>query len=386
MAWPACTSPSGRLTPRTCRSSATSTAGTPTPIRSPGGTRPASGSAFIPGVKAGALYKYRVVGPDGRAFGEKADPYGFAAEIRPQTASKVAELDGYEWHDADWIAGRVTRDATHAADVDLRGPPRLVAARSPRRRTRGSRTARWRPQLADYVEWMGYTHVELLPVTEHPFDGSWGYQTIGYFAPTSRFGGPHDLMYLDRHAASAWHRRDSRLGSRALPARRARARLLRRHAPLRARGPEARPPSAVGHVHLQLRRVSRSATSSSATRSSGFDRYHVDGLRVDAVASMLYLDYAREAGEWTPNRYGGRENLEAIEFIRLLNDRVHAEYPGVPVMAEESTSWPMVTRPTESGARLRLQVEHGVDARHARVHVDSIRCIGGTTTTRSRSA
>ena len=302
---------------------------------------------FVPGVQAGALYKYRVVGPDGRAFGEKADPYGFAAEIRPQTASKVAELDGYEWHDADWIAARATHDAsTH--------PMSIYEVHLGSWRRNLEENGRWltyreiAPQLADYVEWMGYTHVELLPVTEHPFDGSWGYQTIGYFAPTSRFGGPHDLMHL----IDTLHQRGIGVILDWVPA----------HFPRDGHGlgffdgthlyEHSNPklglhPQWDTFVFNYARREVRNFLISNAL--FWIHRYHVDGLRVDAVASMLYLDYGRNAGEWIPNRYGGRENLEAIEFIRLLNDRVHAEYPGVPVMAEESTSWPMVTRPTAVG-------------------------------------
>jgi 1,4-alpha-glucan branching enzyme len=302
---------------------------------------------FIPGVKTGALYKYRVVGPDGRAFGEKADPYGFAAEIRPQTASKVAELDGYEWRDAEWIAARATHDAsTH--------PMSIYEVHLGSWRRNANENGRWltyreiAPQLADYVEWMGYTHVELLPVTEHPFDGSWGYQTIGYFAPTSRFGGPHDLMAL----IDTLHHRGIGVILDWVPA----------HFPRDGHGlgyfdgthlyEHANPklglhPQWDTFVFNYARREVRNFLISNAL--FWIHRYHIDGLRVDAVASMLYLDYGRNAGEWIPNRYGGRENLEAIEFIRLLNDRIHAEYPGVPVMAEESTSWPMVSRPTAVG-------------------------------------
>ena len=302
---------------------------------------------FIPGVKAGALYKYRVVGPDGLSFGEKADPYGFAAEIRPQTASKVAELAGYEWHDADWIAARATHDAftrpMSIYEVHL-GSWRRV----PEENGRWLTYREMAPQLADYVEWMGYTHVELLPITEHPFDGSWGYQTIGYFAPTSRFGGPHDLMYL----IDTLHQRGIGVILDWVPAHFPRdghglgffdGTHLYEHASVQ-RGLHPQWDTFIfnyGRVEVRNFLVSSALF--------WIDRYHVDGLRVDAVASMLYLDYGRNAGEWIPNRYGGRENVEAIDFIRLLNDRVHAEYPGVPVMAEESTSWPMVTRPTAVG-------------------------------------
>jgi len=302
---------------------------------------------FIPGVAAGARYKYRVVGPDGRSWGEKADPYGFAAEIRPQTASKVAELAGYEWHDADWIAARATPDAA-AQPMSIYEVHLGSWRRVPEENGRWLTYREMAPQLADYVEYMGYTHVELLPITEHPFDGSWGYQTIGYFAPTSRFGGPHDLMHL----IDTLHERGIGVILDWVPAHFPRdghglgyfdGTHLYEHASTQ-RGLH---PQWDTFIFNYGRLEVRNFLVSSAL--FWIDRYHVDGLRVDAVASMLYLDYARNAGEWIPNRYGGRENLEAIDFIRLLNDRIHAEYPGVPVMAEESTSWPMVTRPTAVG-------------------------------------
>jgi 1,4-alpha-glucan branching enzyme len=309
--------------------------------------RPEAGvwETFIPGVRAGALYKYRVDGPGGRFHGDKADPYGFAAEIRPLTASKVAELDGYEWRDADWIAERLTRNA-------IIEPMSIYEVHlGSWRRGENNRWLTYRemaPLLADYVHDMGYTHVELLPITEHPFDGSWGYQTIGYFAPTSRFGSPHDLMHL----IDTLHERNIGVLLDWVPA----------HFPRDGHGlgyfdgthlyEHASPQMGLhpqwdtfifnyGRVEVRNFLISNALF--------WIDRYHVDGLRVDAVASMLHLDYARNRGEWTPNKYGGRENLEAIEFVRMLNERVHAEYPGVPVMAEESTSWPMVTRPTEIG-------------------------------------
>ena len=311
--------------------------------------RPEAGvwETFVPGVKVGAQYKYRVVGPDGRSFGDKADPYGFAAEIRPQTASKVAELDGYEWQDAEWIAARATRDASTQ-------PMSIYEVHLGSWRRHFEEKGRWltyrelAPQLADYVEHMGYTHVELLPITEHPFDGSWGYQTIGYFAPTSRFGSPHDLMHL----IDSLHQRGIGVLLDWVPA----------HFPRDGHGLgffdgthlyEHASPQLGFHPQWDtfIFNYGRLEVRNFLISSALFwiDRYHVDGLRVDAVASMLYLDYGRKHGEWIPNRYGGRENLEAIDFLRLLNDRVHAEYPGVPVIAEESTSWPMVTRPTAVG-------------------------------------
>jgi 1,4-alpha-glucan branching enzyme len=302
---------------------------------------------FVPGVRTGALYKYRVDGPGGRYRADKADPYGFAAEIRPQTASKVVELEGYVWHDADWVAARATRQSPiepmSIYEVHL-GSWRRV----PEEKGRWLTYREMASQLADYVHHMGFTHVELLPITEHPFDGSWGYQTIGYFAPTSRFGEPHDLMYL----IDTLHGRGIGVFLDWVPAHFPRdghglgyfdGTHLYEHA------------SAELGLHPQwdtfIFNYGRLEVRNFLISNALFwiDRYHVDGLRVDAVASMLYRDYARNPGEWTPNRYGGRENLEAIDFLRLLNDRVHDEYPGVPVVAEESTSWPMVTRPTAIG-------------------------------------
>ncbi|HUQ80687.1 MAG TPA: 1,4-alpha-glucan branching protein GlgB, partial [Gemmatimonadaceae bacterium] len=311
--------------------------------------RPEAGiwEAFIPGVTVGALYKYRVVGPDGRFFGDKADPYGFAAEIRPQTASKVADIDGYEWRDADWVAGRLTRHSPTA-------PMSIYEVHLGSWRRRSNEKGAWltyreiAPLLADYVEDMGYTHVELLPITEHPFDGSWGYQTVGYFAPTSRFGEPHDLMSL----IDMLHQRGIGVFLDWVPAHFPRdghglgyfdGTHLYEHASVQMGLHPQWDTFIFNYGRLEVRNFLIS------NALFWIERYHIDGLRVDAVASMLYLDYARKHGEWTPNKYGGRENIEAIEFLRLLNERVHAEYPGVPVMAEESTSWPMVTRPTEVG-------------------------------------
>ena len=302
---------------------------------------------FVPGVQEGALYKYRVDGPDGRYRADKADPYGFAAEIRPQTASKIVELDGFEWNDADWLSARATRAGRSE-------PMSIYEVHLGSWRRKLEEKGRWltyremAPQLADYVHHMGYTHVELLPITEHPFDGSWGYQTIGYFAPTSRFGGPHDLMHL----IDTLHQRGIGVLLDWVPAHFPRdghglgyfdGTHLYEHA------------SAQLGLHPQwdtfIFNYGRLEVRNFLISNALFwiDRYHVDGLRVDAVASMLYRDYARNPGEWVPNQYGGRENIEAIDFLRLLNDRVHAEYAGVPVIAEESTSWPMVTRPGAVG-------------------------------------
>ncbi|MEZ5292322.1 MAG: 1,4-alpha-glucan branching protein GlgB [Vicinamibacterales bacterium] len=302
--------------------------------------------AFVPGVAPGALYKYRVTSRWHGYVSDRADPYGFAAEIRPETASKVVDLDGYEWHDADWLARR--RDQN-----PLTAPISIyeVHLGSWRRAGEGNRWLTYR-ELADaltaYVTDMGYTHVELLPVMEHPFDGSWGYQTVGYYAPTSRFGSPHEFMYLvDRlhqagigvlldwvpaHFPTDGHGLGYFDGTH-----------LYEHAdPRQGHHPDW------GTLVFNYGRVEvRNFLISNAL--FWLERYHADGLRVDAVASMLYLDYGRQSGAWVPNTFGGRENLEAVDFLRELNAVVHEAQPGVVMAAEESTAWPMVSRPTYLG-------------------------------------
>jgi 1,4-alpha-glucan branching enzyme len=311
--------------------------------------RPQAGvwEAWVPGLGPGARYKYRIERDAGRFRADKADPYGFAAEIRPQTASKVYKLDGYEWGDAAWMdaraAARLHESPMSIYEVHL-GSWRRVPEE-------GNRWLTYRElavQLADYVHDMGFTHVELLPVTEHPFDGSWGYQTVGYFAPTSRFGDPHDFMYL----VDKLHQRGIGVILDWVPA----------HFPRDGHGLgffdgthlyEHADPRQGLHPHWDTftfnygRHEVRNFLIGNAL--FWLEHYHIDALRVDAVASMLYLDYGRSPGEWIPNRYGGRESLEAVEFLRLLNERVHAEHPGVSVIAEESTAWPMVSRPTYLG-------------------------------------
>jgi 1,4-alpha-glucan branching enzyme len=302
---------------------------------------------WIPGVEIGARYKYRVEGPGRRYRADKADPYGFAAEIRPQTASKVFDLAGYMWGDYAWLERR-------SLSLPLERPMSIYEVHLGSWRRKADQRGRWltyremAPLLADYVEDMGFTHVELLPITEHPFDGSWGYQTIGYFAPTGRFGTPHDFMYL----VDTLHQRGIGVLLDWVPAHFPRdghglgyfdGTHLFEHADAR----QGLHPDWNTFIFNYGRREVRNFLISSAL--FWLDRYHIDGLRVDAVASMLYLDYGRKHGEWIPNRYGGRENLDAIHFLRQLNDRVHHEYPGVMVLAEESTSWPMVTRPPEVG-------------------------------------
>ncbi|MCZ2150476.1 MAG: 1,4-alpha-glucan branching protein GlgB [Bryobacterales bacterium] len=302
---------------------------------------------FVAGVEEGALYKYHIVSRLGGYRGDKADPYGFAGEIRPRTASKVARIDGYEWNDAEWMKSREGRHAPDAPvsiyEVHLGSWMRVPEE--------GNRWLTYRElavRLADYVSHLGYTHVELLPVMEHPFDGSWGYQTVGYFAPTSRFGMPRDFQYLVDHL----HQRGIGVILDWTPA----------HFPADEHGlgffdgthlyehadpKQGRHPDWDTLVFNYGRSEVRNFLISNAL--FWLDKYHVDGLRVDAVASMLYLDYGRREGEWIPNRHGGKENIEAIEFLRLLTGKVYGEFPGVMMIAEESTAWPMVSRPVYAG-------------------------------------
>jgi 1,4-alpha-glucan branching enzyme len=311
--------------------------------------RPEAGvwETFVPEVRNGAVYKYRVYSRYNAFVADKADPYGFAAEIRPQTASMVWDLAGYDWNDAEWMAERGRRHALDAPisvyEVHL-GSWRRVPED-------GNRWLTYREvahQLADYVSHMGFTHVELMPVSEHPFDGSWGYQTVGYFAPTSRFGNPHEFMYL----VDLLHQRGIGVIIDWVPA----------HFPTDEHGLgyfdgthlfEHADPRQGKHpdwdtlvFNFGRREVTNFLISNALF---WLEKYHIDGLRVDAVASMLYLDYARRDGEWIPNQYGGRENIEAVDFLRRFNERVYEEHPDVMTIAEESTSWPMVSRPTYLG-------------------------------------
>ena len=303
--------------------------------------------AFVPGVGPGASYKYRIESSVDDYVADRADPYGFGAELRPETASRVVDLEGFAWSDAQWLERRRQTDIL-IAPISIYE----VHLGSWRRRPEdGNRWLTYR-ELADvltaYVRDMGYTHVELLPLSEHPFDGSWGYQTTGYFAPTSRFGEPHDFMYLvdSLHGAGIGVLLDW------VPA----------HFPHDAHGLgyfdgthlyEHADPRQGRHrdwdtlIFNYGRREVRNFLISNAL--FWLEKYHVDGLRVDAVASMLYLDYGRREGEWVANRLGGRENVEAVEFLRELNTVVHRDYPGVVMAAEESTAWPMVSRPVHLG-------------------------------------
>jgi len=301
---------------------------------------------FIPHLKAGDLYKFEVKGH--HAFlAQKADPFAFASELRPRSASMVWDVQKYAWQDAEWLAKRKAtpwlEEAISVYEVHLSS-----WRRNPDDNNRMLTYAELAETLIPYVKKMGYTHVEMLPLSEPPFDGSWGCQTIGYYSPTSRFGNPdefkafvdkchqegigviidwvpahfpkdgHGLAYFD--GTHLYEHDDPRLGEHK---------------------------DWGTYIFNYGRNEVRSFLLSNAIFLA--DVYHVDGLRVDAVASMLYLDYSRKEGEWIPNKYGGRENLDAVDFLKKFNELVHAEFPGFLTFAEESTAWPMVSRPTYLG-------------------------------------
>ncbi len=302
-------------------------------------------SARVDGAVPGQFYRYAVTSPGGERI-EKSDPLAAAGSEPPSTASMIADLD-HAWGDAAWMAGR---GATGAPDAPI-SIYEVHLGSWGRHLTPGRRFARYdelADPLAEHVLAHGFTHVELLPVMEHPFYGSWGYQSTGYFAPTARYGTPSQLMELiDR-----LHQRGIGVILDWVPSHfpmdphglaRFDGTYLYEHADPR----QGYHPDWTSAIFNYGRREVRSFLISSALH--WLDRYHVDGLRVDAVASMLYLDYSRNEGEWIPNRHGGRENLEAIDFLRQLNDAVAAEHPDVITIAEESTAWPMVTGSTAAG-------------------------------------
>jgi 1,4-alpha-glucan branching enzyme len=302
---------------------------------------------FIAGIGAGSEYKYEVRSRAGHLL-MKADPVGFAMQLRPETSSLVAALEGYVWRDADWLAAREHGDPRrrpfNAYEVHLGSWRRPWHARQPP-------FMNWREavdQLLPYVLDLGYTHIELMGVAEHPLDASWGYQVVGYYAVTARYGSPHDFM----HFVDCCHQAGIGVILDWVPA----------HFPRDGHGLSHFDGTALyEHEDSRLgehrdwgtkifnygRHEVRNFLVSNALFWS--DRYHIDGLRVDAVASMLYLDYSRKAGEWLPNRHGGRENLEAIDFLRQTNEAIHKAFPGVLMIAEESTSFPGVTAPPEFG-------------------------------------
>ena len=299
----------------------------------------------MPRVGRGSRYKYRVAFRGGGRVVDKADPLAFHTEVPPLTASTVWSLD-YEWRDQEWMESRAGR-----ARLDAPMAIYEVHLGSWRSGEGGNRRLGYRelaPLLADHVHEMGFTHVEFLPLMEHPFFGSWGYQITAYFAPSSRYGTPQDLMFLIDYL----HRREIGVILDWVPSHFPNdehglglfdGTHLYEHADPR----EGVHPDWNSYIFNYGRHEVRSFLLSSAMY--WLDVYHADGLRVDAVASMLYRDYSRKEGEWIPNEHGGRENLEAIDFLRRLNREVYGNYDGVQTFAEESTAWPMVSRPTYLG-------------------------------------
>ena len=313
------------------------------PLRQPG----ANGfwEIFVPGVGLGALYKFQIHGPAGNLLPLKADPFAFRCEAAPGTASIVHGLQDHPWGDGAWMETR-RRTRTHEAPVSIYE----LHLGSWRRRPDGTYMTYGEiaADLAPYASRLGFTHVQLLPIMEHPFDPSWGYQPLGLFAPTSRFGGPEDFkLFVDTlHQAGLGVILDW------VPA----------HFPEDSHGLgqfdgthlyEHADPRQGRHMDwgTLIYNFGRTEVQNFLIANALFwlDRYHIDGLRVDAVASMLYLDYSREAGQWIPNRHGGRENLEAVAFLRRLNEVVYGHFPDACTIAEESTAWPAVSRPTDQG-------------------------------------
>ncbi len=303
-------------------------------------------TGVVPDVGAGARYKYHIVSRHGGYRVDKADPFAFYAEVPPATASIVWALD-YTWGDDAWMRDRRARNGLNRPmaiyEVHL-GSWRRVPEEDDRPLTYREMAS----ALADHVQRVGFTHVEFLPPFEHPFYGSWGYQVTGYFAPTARYGTPQDFMFLVDYL----HQQGIGVILDWVPA----------HFPNDEHGLgffdgthlyEHADPRLGVHPdwHSFIFNFGRHEVRSFLLSNALFwlERYHVDGLRLDAVASMLYLDYSRAEGEWIPNRYGGRENLEAIGFLRRLNEEVYQRFPDVQTIAEESTAWPMVSRPTYVG-------------------------------------
>jgi 1,4-alpha-glucan branching enzyme len=299
---------------------------------------------FVPDVSEGQGYKFEMLAADGNRLPFKSDPFGFAAELRPNTASKVARIDGFIWTDSDYLARR---------QKDQRRTPMTIYEVHPGSWRRGPDNRflsydELADQLISYVKDMGFTHIELLPVSEHPFDPSWGYQPTGLFAPTSRFGSPDGLARFVNRAHEAgigiildWVPAHFPTDQHGL-ARFDGTALYEHEDPRQGFHPD---------WNTAIYNFGRREVAGFLLNNALFwcGKYHIDGLRVDAVASMLYLDYSRKEGEWIPNRHGGRENLEAIAFLQRMNHEVYGQNPGVVTIAEESTAFPGVSKPTGSG-------------------------------------
>ncbi|MGI6776744.1 MAG: 1,4-alpha-glucan branching protein GlgB [Acetivibrionales bacterium] len=301
---------------------------------------------FIPGLQPGVLYKYEIKTPTGELY-IKSDPYAFYSELRPNTASIVYDINSYQWNDKEWIN---ERDSSNI----LQKPVSIYEvhlgswARIPEESNRFLTYREMSEKLVDYVKDMGYTHIELMPVAEHPYDGSWGYQVTGYYSITSRYGTPEDFMYF----VDKCHQNGIGVIMDWVPAHfpkdghglaRFDGTALYEHEDKR----QGEHPDWGTHIFNYSRYEVKNFLISNAL--FWFEKYHIDGLRVDAVASMIYLDYGKEEGEWIPNQWGGKENVDAIEFMRQLNTTVYKYYPGIMMIAEESTSWPLVSKPPYIG-------------------------------------
>ena len=301
---------------------------------------------FIPEAKEGQLYKYLIYTPDGRKL-YKADPYATSAELRPGTASRIADISGFSWTDHAWLKKRAAADPYYEQPMAIYEVHPGSWKRHPGREDEGFYSYKeFAKSLADYVTEMGYTHVELMGISEYPFDGSWGYQVTGYYAPTSRYGSPKDFMYLVNYL----HRKGIGVILDWVPA----------HFPRDAHGLadfdgqalyEYADPRKGEHpdwgtkiFDTGMNEVKNFLIGSAI---NWVEEYHIDGLRVDAVASMLYLDYGKQDGQWVANKYGGNENLDAIEFFKHINTLITGRYKGVVMIAEESTAWPKVTGSAE---------------------------------------
>ena len=301
---------------------------------------------FVPGAGKGTIYKYHVASQYRSYRVDKADPFAFYSEMPPKTASVIWDLE-YIWSDQEWME---TRHRCNRLDTPMSIYEIHLGSwrRVPGEDNRSLSYRELAPQLTEHVQQMRFTHVEFLPVMEHPFFGSWGYQITGYFAPTSRYGTPQDLMYLidylHQHGIGVildWvpsHFPNDEHGLGFFDG----THLYEHADPRKGFHPD---------WHSHIFNYGRPEVQSFLISNALFwlDKYHVDGLRVDAVASMLYLDYSRKESEWIPNKYGGRENLEAINLLRRFNEEVYKNYPDVQTIAEESTAWPMVSRPTHIG-------------------------------------